>query len=130
MDQYLVHMDPHAAVPSQASKQRRIEDMGKIVILPKANLCVDIPELQRLHSEITDSAASTERLVKALRQLGCYVITASHLEEVQLAKAVKQLRSHQAKDVRRLADNWLEKVKQDVLQDHRRKRKKIAGYCQ
>jgi hypothetical protein len=129
MERYLVHIDRHPAGPSQAHKQRRIEDMGKIVMLPKARICVDSQELQRLHKELTDDAATTEKLVKALRQLGCYAITANHLEEVQLAKAVKQLRNHPAQDVRRLADNWLDKVKQDVLQDHRRRSRKITAFC-
>jgi hypothetical protein len=75
-----------------ATKQARIEDMGKVVVLPK--LSVDAKELLRLKALLKKAARdwiaagkgekgsgqswdveTEQRMAEALRQLACYMVT-------------------------------------------------------
>jgi len=84
----------NAPRPKQGT-QRRIEDLAKVVVLPKGHMSADTTELLRLknllrrhqqrHAERTNSGDpssqtplpqdSEQRMTKALRQLSCYVLS-------------------------------------------------------
>lgn len=104
-----------------SSKQGRIDDLRKLVKLPMDKMAVTDVELQRLVAVLSSSRSTDACLVQALRQLGCYMISADLLAQVPVAKAVKQHRSHPSEDVRRLVERWLQHTKQRVLEEHRKR---------
>ncbi|GBF90669.1 hypothetical protein Rsub_03241 [Raphidocelis subcapitata] len=141
----------NGGAPAGPQRQARIEQLSKVVVLPKPRLCVDKEELLRLKAILRggadrgttggadrtangDAREQERRLVEALRQLSCYVITPELLAESWVGPLVRGLRGYEgSEDVRRLAAALIEKWRsetRDAAQRQRRAQRRNAGGVQ
>lgn len=89
--------------------------------MPKAGMGAEAGELARLRGVLQDGSSPHAALVTALRQLSCYVLTASQLQEQpELGRAIVALRRHGQPDVARLARALVDKLRGEMVAARRR----------
>jgi hypothetical protein len=101
------------SIKKNRETQASIEQLRKVVTLPKSHGCADRAELERLVAALSDQAAEAQ-IITALRQVSCYRLKMKHLEQVPLGKRLVQLRAHPSHNVSKLARSVVQKLRQDI----------------
>ena len=100
--------------PFGACRQRRLDDLKKVVVLPTMPNAVTDEELARIAASLGDAAAAPDEITTELRKLACYGVTLSMLTRFSdMVKRVKALRKHAHAEVARLASRLVQKWREE-----------------